>query len=91
MDRRRVSPTVGTTNGYCGAMIGKDNTCLDDERDIRRWREGVCSPISSSSNYYQLSHHLPTTSIHNVSPEQPRLRFAHGKRVFDSSKGAKAW
>ena len=85
MDQRRVSPIVGTTNGYCGAIIGKDDTCLDNEGDIRRWREGVCSPTPSSSNYNQPNHNLPTTINQNVSPEQLYFCLAHGKEFFDSS------
>ena len=84
MDRRRVSPIVGTTNGYCGAMIGKDDTCLDDEEDIRRWREGGGFVLQHLRRQTTV-HHLPTTFNQNVSPEQPHFCLAHGKGFFDSS------
>ena len=87
MDRRHVSPIMRTTNGYCSAMIGKDNTCLDDEGDIRRWREGVCSPTSSSSNYNQSNHNLPTTINQNVHPEQPYFVLPMGKGSLTHPQG----
>ena len=74
MDRRRISPIVGTTNGYCGAMIGKGDTCLDDEGGYK----------TMEGRGFVLQHlRRPTTINPTTTYQQPSTRMSlQNKRTF---------